>query len=436
MYLAGVVVSREKRKTRAPKQVGKRVRTAGRAGGLLDQLLPFALGATLVGSVAIVIAHGNSDNSGLQSNRSSHSSSGIAGRRSLADLMALSDAELERIDIVEMSVAVAREIPGLGNLDYGKYRRVVDGWTDQFRLWLPTVEYAFHQDPSKYHSDINFFRLGMLAQFLDQSVGVAYVQEQREAQVEARRKGRKVEVAYTDPGHLLLHGLIDTKRGTCATMPALHVAIARRLGWPVALACATSHYVCRYDDGQRVYNIEATDTGRGGFAAGTDQDYVEKEGVSRTAIAVGSDLRKLTAREMLGVFVQGRARHFQDIGKSDLAARDYALAHTLFPKSRRVYVGLVGNLLLVGERLFARDEHGHPLSLAACLTVGSAFGESGKPASKTGRSADTMSSPRSIVTTRSAAAPPQHTMQPRMRPRPYRAPAPRVPQPRHPHQRR
>ena len=55
--------------------------------------------------------------------------------------------------------------------------------------------------------------------------------------------------------------------------------------WPVALACANWHYVCRYDDGRRVYNIEATDTGRGGFAAGTDEDYVEKEGVSPKAVA-------------------------------------------------------------------------------------------------------------------------------------------------------
>ena len=282
-------------------------------------------------------------------------------------MTALSDAELEQVDIVEMNIAVAREIPGLEGLDYDKYRRTVDGWTEQFRLWLPTVEHAFHQAPGKYRSDINFFRLGMLAQFLDQQIGVAYVEQQKRTQVEARKTGRKAEALYTDPGHLLLHGLIDTKRGTCGTMPALHVAIARRLGWPVGLACAKSHYVCRYDDGKVVYNIEATDTGRGGFAEGSDKDYIAKEGVSRKAVAVGSDLRKLTAREMLGVFVQARARHFADTGKIDLAARDYALAHTLFPNSRKVYMGLVDNLLPVGEKLFARNEHGHPASLAAYL---------------------------------------------------------------------
>ena len=193
-----------------------------------------------------------------------------AGWRSVAQLIALSDTELEKTDIVEMNIAVAREIPGLEKLDYAAYRKIVDGWTDQFRRWLPTVEHAFRQAPEKYKNDINFFRIGMLAQFLDQHVGVAYVARQKTDQ----KRGVE-EVLYTDPGHLLLHGLIDTKRGTCATMPALHVAIGRRMGWPVALACAKSHYVCRYDDGKTVYNIESTDTGRGGFAAGSDKDYIE-----------------------------------------------------------------------------------------------------------------------------------------------------------------
>ena len=287
---------------------------------------------------------------------------GTGDRRSVAQLISLSDAELEQVDIVEMNIAVAREIPGLDKLDCAAYRKTVDVWTDQFRRWLPTTEHAFRQAPEKYKNDINFFRLGMLAQFLDEHVGVAYVARQKQDQ----KRGVK-EVRYTDPGHLLLHGLIDTKQGTCATMPALHVAIGRRLGWPVTLACAKSHYVCRYDDGKVVHNIEATDTGHGGFAAGSDSNYMEAEGISRKAVACGSDLRKLTAREMLGVFVQSRARYLADTNNPAPAARDYALAYTLFPKSRKIYVGLAGHLVATGEKLFTAGEHGHPSSLGAYL---------------------------------------------------------------------
>ena len=57
--------------------------------------------------------------------------------------MALSDAELEKVDVVEMSVAVAKEIPGYEKLDYQHYKQVVDGSTDEFRRWMPAAEGSF-----------------------------------------------------------------------------------------------------------------------------------------------------------------------------------------------------------------------------------------------------------------------------------------------------
>jgi len=346
------------------------------------------------------------------------------GHRTVAQLAALTDDELERADVVEMNIALAREIPALEDLDYDKYRRIVDGWTDQFRPWLPTVEHTFHQDPGKYQNDINFFRLGMLAQFLDQTVGIRYNEQEKQAQIEARKSGRKAQIFYTNPGDR-----------PCVTMPTLHVAIGRRMGWPVGLACADSHYVCRYDDGKRIYNIETTDTGRGGFAAGSDEDYIKKEGVSRKAIAVGSDLRKLTAREMLGVFVQARARHFIDTGKTDLAARDYALAHTLFPCSRKIYMGVMDALIPVGEKLFARNELGHPISLAAYLSSryaprGNATGLARSLIHRPAPFADVQR--LNEINRRNM----QRMMHPPMAPVPYQPPVRGAPRPLQPHQSR
>ena len=335
------------------------------AHNIAGHVVAFVLGAALAigGAFAYFGLAGEPRNAG----DSLPSRDAKPGHRTVAQLVALSDAELEKTDVLEMNIAVAREIPGLEKLQYGHYRQIVDGWTDQFRRWLPTVEHGFHEAPQRYKNDINFFRLGMLAQFLDETVGIAYDEKEKRDQLQADKEGRKAEARYVNPGHLLLHGLVDTKRGTCATMPALHAAIGRRLGWPVGLACADSHFICRYDDGKVRYNIEATDTGHGGFAEGSDKDYMEKNGVSPKAVAVGCDLRKLTAREMLGVFVEGRARHYADTDRPDLAARDYALAHTLFPSCRKVYIGLLGSLLPVGEKLFARNEHGHPATFAAYL---------------------------------------------------------------------
>jgi hypothetical protein len=67
---------------------------------------------------------------------------------------------------------------------------------------------------------VHGWRTGVLCWFVDEVLGVRY----REDQIGL------TAVFYDDPGDLFLHGLIDTRRGTCATMPALHVALAWRLG--------------------------------------------------------------------------------------------------------------------------------------------------------------------------------------------------------------
>jgi hypothetical protein len=75
----------------------------------------------------------------------------------------------------------------------------------------------------------------------------------------------------------------------------------------VSLACVGPHYICRYDDGATVHNIEATETGRGGFSSQTDEYILAKHKLPALAQACGSDLRSVTPREMLGLFLGLRA---------------------------------------------------------------------------------------------------------------------------------
>ena len=159
------------------------------------------------------------------------------------------------------------------------------------------------------------------------------------------------------------NGLIDTRQGTCASMPTLHVAIARRLGWPVSLASVKSHFISRYDDGEVHHNIEATNTHPGGFVSNPDEMYIQRFDVPPKAISSGSDLRRLSTREMLGVFVAFRARHFLDSGDLDRADRDYALARAIIPTHRRTYIAAMAPFLHRGSRLFEPGELGHPNSL-------------------------------------------------------------------------
>src|SRR5262249_18466309 len=157
-----------------------------------------------------------------------------------------------RVDPLLMNLLIARGIPSLIGLDVAAYQRRADQWAADVTRCLAADEPAFHRAPGDWKNDLAFFRLGVLCWYVDEGLGIRYREDQRDL----------TAVAYTDPTDLFLNGVMDTRRGTCANMPTLHVALGWRLGWPVSLACAGWHLLCRYDDGRRTHNIEATNTGR------------------------------------------------------------------------------------------------------------------------------------------------------------------------------
>ena len=272
-------------------------------------------------------------------------------------LLALEDAELEAADLVRMNLSVARGIPRLANLDIDRYCGIVDDWTEQFLQWLPRVESRFHRTPAGYMNDIRFFRAGMLAVFLGSELGLDYIEEQKHVHA----------IRYTNPSDLFLNGLIDSRRGTCGNMSTLHVAIGRRLGWPVSLACLQSHALSRFDDGRLVFNIEASKLGVDSFSGGTDEDYIRKFALPRRAVSCGSDLRRLSAREMLGLFLALRGRHFMDTQDIERAETTCCLSRSVFPQYRVAYIASVYQMVLRGQRMFDAGEFGHPQSLYETL---------------------------------------------------------------------
>ena len=241
----------------------------------------------------------------------------------LEDLTRLADNQLARVDPLRMNLLVAQGIPALAHLDIARYQQLADQWAAEVERGLPEAERQFHQTPGDWKHDLAFFRLGLLCWYLDEVLDIHYREDQRDLKA----------VAYTDPGDLFLNGVMDTRRGTCANMPTLHVALGWRLGWPVSLACAGSHLLCRYDDGQRRHNIEATNNGRSGFHSHPDDYYQQRYHIPDEAIRCGSDLTALRPRQLLGLFIGLQARHWQDVGRVEASGRDYCLAVELFPQS-------------------------------------------------------------------------------------------------------
>jgi hypothetical protein len=275
------------------------------------------------------------------------------------EMLALSNPELARVDPVIRNLLVAKSIPALAQLEIPRYQQLVNKWAEAIRVWLLTAEQEFLKTPDDWKNDVNLFRLGLVHQYLEQVVGITYNEDQRNV----------TAIHYTNPSDLFLNGVLDTKQGTCGNMATLHFAIGWRLGWPVSLACVNSHLICRYDDGVVTHNIEATQSGYGGFKSDPDKYLMERYQLPQIAIACGSDLRALTARETLGVFMGLRARHMRDTGQYREADSDYLLARWLFPTSRRLYIDSMGSSVKQSVGMFQTGEFGSPQSLAHMLTT-------------------------------------------------------------------
>jgi hypothetical protein len=277
--------------------------------------------------------------------------------RTLRDLLGYTDTHLAVTDPLEMNLLVAKEIPGREHLDISAYKRTADGWANEIKQGLREAEREFHRTPHDWKNDLNFFRLGYLCWYVDVQLKIRYREDQKDLQ----------SVIYTDPDDLFLNGVMDSRRGTCGNMAALHVALGWRFRWPVSLASVGSHLICCYDDGKVTHNIEATRTGGEGFHSHPDDYYLRTHRLTRKAVDCGSDLRALSPREMLGVFVGFRARFYENTGKFEAAEADYLLARSLYPRSRKLHLAQLVVSVQNGMDLFEAWERGHPVEMARWL---------------------------------------------------------------------
>ena len=275
----------------------------------------------------------------------------------VGQLLALSDEELVAVDPVMLNLLVAKGIPALCGLGIGRYVRIADEWAGDLGARMPALEMEFRQAPHHWRNDIDYFRLGLVCWYVDIVLGIAYREDQRNAS----------RILYTDPTDLFLNGVMDTRRGTCGNLAMLHVVLGRRIGLPVSLACIGSHFLCRFDDGKKTFNIEPTETGRGGFSSQTDEYVLAKHNVPAKALACGSDLRAVTPREMLGLLLGLRARHFENTLRMAEAERDYLFARYLFPRNRQLYIAQNQVSVQWGAAFFEPGEKGHPIELASWL---------------------------------------------------------------------
>ncbi len=87
---------------------------------------------------------------------------------SLADLLSMDDAALDRLDPLEVDLAVARTIPGCESLDVASCKRTVNQWAEHVRAETERHLYKFYENPGNYKNSLAYFKSLLLATVVGQ----------------------------------------------------------------------------------------------------------------------------------------------------------------------------------------------------------------------------------------------------------------------------
>ena len=162
-----------------------------------------------------------------------------------------SDEELARFDPAAVDLACAVGLPGSERLDIPACL----AWVDHAAAWVRHQTDAtfdkLRRSPETYENSEGIFRVMAMMSVLWRGLGVHYNQERIDDPDQ-----------FTDSRDDFIHGIIEGRGGTCASLPVLLVAVGRRLGYPLKLVTTARHLFARWDDpaGER-FNVEINKTG-------------------------------------------------------------------------------------------------------------------------------------------------------------------------------
>ena len=241
--------------------------------------------------------------------------------KSLDDLLKMPAESLAYVDIAETNLLCAEGLPGAERLDIAKCLARLDEWAERVRDVTGRHLYRAH-DPrwaEHYKHSENWLRVEFLAQVLQEDCGVHYNMQ------------RIRDIDFGNSKDLFIHGMIDDPNGgTCVSMPVMHVAVGRRLGYPLRLVLTKGHVFTRWDDGKERFNIEST--GEGGTDSYPDEYYKTWPGKwNAVETRANRYLISLTPAEELACFLGSRVHCLLDNGHAKEALAAYSAARRLAP---------------------------------------------------------------------------------------------------------
>lgn len=249
--------------------------------------------------------------------------------RTLDQLLALPPSDLARCDIALLNLLCAEDLGPTNSLDTDEALGRLDLMAGRIRMETERHLYRFKEHPEEFNRSEGQFRMTMLATVLQQDFKVRY----NPARITEVGDFEPNDRFFADARDVFIHGLLDDRRmGTCASLPVLHLALGRRLGYPLKLVATINHLFVRWEDAKDRFNLDATGEG---FHAYDDQHYREWPfPIMPKEEREFGHLQSMTPAQEFSVFLGLRGHSLMVAGKPAEAIASHTAALRYAPESK------------------------------------------------------------------------------------------------------
>ena len=145
-------------------------------------------------------------------------SSSFKQPKTLAELVALSPAELEHCDIARMNLLCAEGLPGTDQLNVDEDLATLDSWARHIQTEIDRNFRDYWENPAYFDHSTNFYKMAMMARVLYEDYGTRYDPQW----IVSPGAERPDDHFFADSRDVFIHGLIQGSHlGTCSSMPVL-----------------------------------------------------------------------------------------------------------------------------------------------------------------------------------------------------------------------
>jgi regulator of sirC expression with transglutaminase-like and TPR domain len=144
---------------------------------------------------------------------------------------------------------------------------------------------------------------------------------------------------------LLIHKVLQNRRGNCVGLAQAYLVIAQRLHLPVVAAATPTHLLVRWVDGAERVNVELLERGLGR----SDAEYRQEHAIREADPSQPVFLRDLSSEEVAARIFNNRGVLRSRAGVPEEAAGDYQRAVELDPRFPAPHYNLALDLLNAGR---------------------------------------------------------------------------------------